>query len=68
MKYVIISIDEAKKAGYIPADEEVIGNELMIGEDGYAYIDDNSNNPFHAEWNWDFEQAVEDFPDNVVEI
>jgi hypothetical protein len=68
MKYVIISVEEAKKAGYIPEDEEVIGNELMIGEDGYAYIDDNSNDPFHADWNWDFGQAAEDFPICIVEI
>ncbi|HHV75522.1 MAG TPA: hypothetical protein GXX41_12990 [Thermoanaerobacterium sp.] len=66
MKYVVVDINDAVRYGYLDPDQKWEGSELLIGEDGYAYIDDVANDPVKG--NWDFEQACIDFPNNVVEI
>lgn len=50
MKYVKISLDNAIKYGYLDPEEQWEGKELLIGEDGYAYIDDVAMLPIRGSW------------------
>ena len=57
MKLAIISIEDALRLGYLDSNEQWEGEELIVTEDGYAYIDDVSNDPVQG--NWDFQEALE---------
>ena len=66
MKYAVINIKDALRFGYLDPDQKWEGKELLIGEDGYAYIDDVATDP--VEGDWDFQEALE-YPDfKIIEI
>lgn len=64
MKLAIISVEDALRLGYL--DEQWEGEELIITEDGYAYLDDVANDPIKG--NWDFQEALESGDFQIVEI
>lgn len=66
MKYVVIPMQTAIEEGYLDPDEKWEGEELMIGEDGYAYIDNDANDPVKGDW--DFADAAKQFPKNIEEV
>lgn len=66
MKLAIISVEDALRLGYLDSDEQWEGKELIITEDGYAYLDDVANDPIKG--NWDFQEALESGDFQIVEI